>query len=319
MANLEKQVLKTIKEHNLIERGDKVLLGLSGGPDSLSLLHVLKGLEPELGFTLSALHLNHSVRADADEDAQWLEEHCAGLAVPLTVLKLDIPAIAKASGTTVEEAGRIERQKALLAAGADKVALAHNQGDQAETVLLRMLRGTGTHGLAAMEYKRADGLIRPLLDVSRADIEEYCAKQGLSPRIDSTNSSEEYTRNRVRLKLIPELESEYNPNIKECLARLAENAREDDEALAQAASEWFEKYKDSSQSLPIKELQLLQPAIFKRVIKLAFAEIGLDEDIAAVHLNSLKQAIDKNYGGKVIEFPKGYTALIEKGKLILRK
>ena len=372
MNNVTKQVAKTIKEHALIERGDVVLLGLSGGPDSLCLLHVLNGLKAEFGFELRALHLNHKVRSDADSDAEWLHNHCSQMGVPLRVVTIDIPAIARNCGLSVEEAGRIERQKALFeeagrierqnppsgevtaaqaenAAANDfaaansscdekqarvcsgaKIALAHNRDDQAETVLLRLLRGTGTHGLAAMEYKRADGLIRPLLDTSRKEIEAYCCENKLQPRIDSTNASTDYTRNKVRLELIPELEAQFNPNIKETLCRLAANAREDDAALLAAAEQWLTANAQDAASpagtpwaaaaqiaLPIKDLAALPPAIFKRVIVLAFGKIGLTQDIAAVHLNSLKQAADKNYGGKVIEFPHGYKAKIEKGFVIL--
>ena len=369
MSSITKQIADTIKEHALIGRGDAVLLGLSGGPDSLCLLHVLNSLQTEFGFELRALHLNHKVRSDADADAEWLQNHCGLLGVPLRVETVDIPALAKTNGISAEEAGRIERQKALFqearriaaeknAPGSVKVALAHSRDDQAETVLLRLLRGTGTHGLAAMEYKRADGLIRPLLDVSRKDIEAYCASGGLQPRIDSTNASADYTRNRVRLDLIPAIEAQFNPNIKETLCRLAANAREDDAALQAAAEQWLDahirpgvSYAEQTDragasplkagadpdeaafpapaaasaadtaamqiALPLKELTALRPAIFKRVIVLAFSRIGLTQDIAAVHLNSLKQAADKNYGGKVIEFPHNYKAKIEKGFAVL--
>lgn len=319
MMQLETLVLKTIKQYALIAPGDKVVLGLSGGPDSLCLLHVLKGFEAELGFTLSALHLNHGIREDSDDDAAWLQGHCVGLGVPLTVIRRDVTAIASELGTSVEEAGRIERQKALLSFGADKVALAHNRDDQAETVLMRILRGTGTHGLAAMEYRRADGVIRPLLDVSRAEIEEYCAANGLTPLRDSTNTEPIYTRNKIRLELLPEIETEYNPNIRETLARLAVNAREDDDCLNQIARDWLQKNcevtSETSRNLPIKGIKYLSSAIEKRVICMAFGQIGLTEDIAAVHLNSLKAAIEKNEGGKVIEFPSGYRAKILHGIL----
>ena len=307
----------------MISPGDRLVLGLSGGPDSLCLLHILKGLEGELGFTLSALHLNHGIRPDAADDAAWLEAHCAELGVPLTVIERDVTAIAAETGTSVEEAGRVERQKALFAFGADKVALAHNREDQAETVLMRILRGTGTHGLAAMEYVRADGLIRPLLDAGRAEIETYCREHGLQPLHDSTNAEAIYTRNRIRLELLPLLEENYNPNIRDTLVRLAANAREDDEALDRIAELWLNKnavqLTESSLNLPIKELQYLLPGIFKRVIRKAFDRIGLTEDIAAVHLNSLRAATEKNVGGKTIEFPSGYRAKLLHGMLTLTR
>lgn len=318
---LRSLVLKTIKEHDMISPGDRVVLGLSGGPDSLCLLHILKDLQEELDFSLCAMHLNHMIRPDAGDDVSWLKEHCAEIDIPLKVFECDVTKLADELGTSVEEAGRAERQRLLLSIPAERFALAHNKDDQAETVMMRILRGTGVHGLSAMEYVRDDGVIRPLLDASRAEIEAYCLEEGLEPLSDSTNSMAVYTRNKVRLELIPSIEKDFNPNIKDGLVRLADNAREDDEFISAAADEFLrgkaELLPDTSLNLPIRELQLLMPAVYKRVIRKAFAMIGLTEDIAAVHLNSLKAATDKNYGGKVIEFPSGFRAEIHSGKLRL--
>ena len=287
--DLKLKVRDTIKDNELIAQGDKVLLALSGGPDSLCLLHILHDLQGMLNFSLSALHVNHCIRgAAADADEAFLLEHCKELGVELFTERVDVPALAKESGKTEEECGRDVRYRLLKEKGFDKIAVAHNKNDQAETVLMRIVRGTGVKGLAGMEYKREDGVIRPLLDVERAEIEKYCEDNKLEPRIDSTNSETEYTRNRIRLELIPYLQK-YNPNIIDSLTRLADSARDDEKNE------------------------------FAKAVVTAFNEAGLTEDIGAVHINALYRASRKNVGGKIIEFPHGYKAVIKNGKIYIEK
>lgn len=317
--NAELQVRKTIKAHNMIAEGDLVILGLSGGPDSLCLLHILADLRRSVSFELRALHLNHMMRGDAaKEDAAFLSEECKALQVPLTVDVCNVYKKAQEEGISPEEAGRKARHSALQRqranfftfCGARKkgrvlIALAHNRDDQAETVLMRMLRGTGIHGLAGMEYVRDDGVIRPLLDTPRSEIEAYCEKKGLSPRFDSTNADTYYTRNKLRLEVLPLLEKEFNPNLKDTLARLAANAREDDELLEKLAEQ---ACADHAGSFPVRELAAMEPALAKRVIRRMFADVGLTEDIGAAHLSALLEAAHNRRTGKVIEFPHGYRA-----------
>jgi len=339
--NAEQIVKNTIQRNQLVSFGDHIVLGLSGGPDSLCLLHILTGLRKELGFSLSCVHLNHLMRAEkAEEDVRWLTKHCEELDVPLTVARCDVRALAGREGVSVEEAGRNARQQALWEraeelgkneSGNVLVALAHNRDDQAETVLMRMLRGTGVHGLASMEYKRADGLIRPLLDTPRKDVEEYCSLHGLEPRWDYTNADREFTRNRLRLDLIPFLESEYNPGLKEGLAKLAGNAREDDAFLEGLALQrmsdavFFNGGEDPQKLLrrgayaeyPLSVIADLDPAIGKRLIKLLFARLGLIEDISYAHLNSLWTAVQSRKHGTVCAFPRNYRSEISYGRLLL--
>lgn len=333
----EKQVKKTIEEHSLINKGDVLVLGLSGGPDSLCLLHILRDLEGEYGFSLRAFHLNHMIREDAEADEEFLKDHCKELGVPLECRRIDVPRLSREKGESLEEAGRKLRQSALreiceriekgLSDGqAARPVLAHNADDQAETVLLRIIRGTGVHGLGAMEYMREDGLIRPLLDTSRKDIEEYCKEKGLGFRTDSTNSSEEYLRNRVRLSVLPMLE-EINPSIKKGLVRLAANAYMDDSCLSSIASDWYishvkeEQIQDGAACpvLLIKDLRGLEDALFYRAVRAAFAEAGLTEDIEAVHIKALLKAVYANTGNKSIEFPGLYEAYLNHGKVYFRK
>ena len=327
----EERVRKTIDEHSLINKGDVLVLGLSGGPDSLCLLHVLKGLEKEYGFELRAFHLNHMIREDANADAQFVLKECERIGVPVTIYREDVKKLARKKGESLEEAGRKIRQEALRALCEEiekglpdgcsaRPVLAHNKEDQAETVMLRILRGTGIHGLAAMEYMRKDGLIRPLLDTSRKDIEEYCREKDLDYRTDSTNASEEYLRNKVRLKILPMLE-EINPSIKEGLTRLAANAAVDDGYLSELAENWYEGHAVHGKEpvLKVKDLRGLEEALYHRVVRLAFKEAGLAEDIEAVHIKALARSVNANVGNKTVEFPGGYTAYINHGEVVFRK
>ena len=414
LSNLKRTVLNTIKEHHLIEHGDYVFLGLSGGPDSLCRLHVLMELRYELGFEMSSIHVNHGIRGEAaKEDAMWVVNYCNKIGVSCTRVEANVPFYAEKLHLTEEEAGRRVRREifAYMAYGmmgenvhekhpawplrnaykgpggikaapkAVKIALAHNMDDQAETVLMRILRGTGVHGLTGIQYESplVDALqrvgwgirnpllqqnakdldisiIRPLLDVPRTEIENYCTEKQLQPRIDHTNQETEYTRNKIRLELLPMLEEKYNPNIKETLVRLAANAAEDDAALARisaASAKDAEKVLSlaafrpqepaapgnfsvnltnvprsrdprapkpllSSIALDASALRAMDPAVFKRVIVSEFDKLGLTEGISAVHLNALYSAVQKNIGGKTIEFPAGHTAELRAGTLTLK-
>lgn len=324
----ELQVRKTIEDHGLIAKGDKLVLGLSGGPDSLCLLHVLADLRKTFGFELYALHLNHLMRGErAEADAAWLSDHCKELNVTFRLVKCDVYAKAENEGICVEEAGRYARHEALAQyaeeLGGAKVVFAHNRDDQAETVLMRILRGTGVHGLAAMEYKRKDNVIRPLLDTPRTEIEAYCENRGLKPLWDCTNADLDYTRNRLRLQLLPQLAKEYNPSIKDGLARLASNAREDDDYLNSEALLMYAMMAPSKTpnvvSMSSKFLASLHPAIYQRVLRMAFAEIGLTEDIAGVHVDALRNVLESGAGGKLVEFPGGYTAKVLRGVVTLER
>ncbi|MBQ9911464.1 MAG: tRNA lysidine(34) synthetase TilS [Firmicutes bacterium] len=329
---VDEQVKKTIEEHSLINRGDVLILGLSGGPDSMCLLNVLSQLRDELGFSLKAFHLNHMIREEADSDEAFVKEYCGGIGVPVYTARADVTALAKKDGKSVEAAGREERHRILreLCMAEEKnlpdgcsarAVLAHNADDQAETVLLRLIRGTGIHGLAAMEYMRKDGLIRPLLDVPRKDIEEYCREKGLRTLTDKTNLSEEYLRNRVRLSVLPMLE-EINPSVKQGLIRLAANASMDDGYLSELAENWYRGHVKRSGEGPVlfvKDLKGLQDALFYRAVRLAFAEAGLEKDIEAVHIKALKRSVYAGIGNKTVEFPGGYAAYINHGEVVFKR
>ncbi len=224
--------------------GASMIVAFSGGPDSTTLLHSFYMLRDGLGLELQAAHLDHGLRPGASEaDAAFARHFAASLEIPLTLEKADTPAMRAELGLSIEDAARRVRYQFLsrlaVECGADCIALGHTLDDQAETVLLHALRGTGLDGLSAMKEvssRYVEGrrvtLFRPLLSVGRSEVLAYCAENNLNPRLDESNLSTEFTRNRIRLDLMPRLE-EYNPSIRAALARLAKLASLDMDFIRQ--------------------------------------------------------------------------------------
>ena len=215
MDRFEKNVLETIRREKLIPEGAALTVGFSGGADSVCLLSVLAALKGLFHLSLNAVHVNHGIRgAEADRDEEFCRVFCREREIPFTAVRVDVPAYVKETGMSVEEAARTLRYRALFqeaeTAGktaADKavrIAVAHHADDQAETVLLNLIRGTGLKGLSGMAYER-DGIIRPLLDRDREEILSYLTDHGLSFVTDSTNLENDYARNRIRNVVLPEL------------------------------------------------------------------------------------------------------------------
>jgi tRNA(Ile)-lysidine synthase len=228
---LIEMVEKTIARRYMLDKGDRVLVALSGGPDSVCLLQVLEELRPKFGLDLCVAHFNHKLRPEAGEDVKFAEKAAARKGLVFVSSSADVRAFAEEETLSIEDAARRLRYEFLLRSaktmGANKVAVGHNADDQAETILMRLIRGSGPHGLAGIPPVRRLGdatgpqIIRPLLDVWRSDIMCYVRAHKLRYREDETNKSPEYLRNRIRLQLLPRLEKEYNPQIKQRLAGAA--------------------------------------------------------------------------------------------------
>ena len=267
---MKQKILRTIKEHDLLKEEMHIVLGLSGGPDSVCLFDVLHRLSEEMKWTLHAVHVNHMFRpGDAEKDQLYVETMCENRGVDCFVVVRDCNELAERLGRTSEEAGRIARYEAfsqcaqkLLEGGVakDKIAItvAHNADDNAETLLFRIMRGTGIDGLAGIPYERytEEGfrVVRPLLDVKRSDIERYCAENNLNPCIDKTNAQNLYTRNKIRNLLIPYIEENFNENIIETVNRISKAASfgTTDSKFAKAQSSIFSAppYRSSLLSQP---------------------------------------------------------------------
>jgi tRNA(Ile)-lysidine synthase len=233
MAALGEHVKTIILREKLIEEGDLVLVGVSGGADSLSLLHLLNELRQEnfISFSLYVAHLNHGIRGDsARGDAEFVRRIAKKMLLPCTVGQVNTDIFRKRWRLSIEDAARHLRysflQQLAKRVGALRIAVGHNRDDQVETLLLNFLRGTGLDGLTGIKFKRETGegeqyIIRPFLETGRAEIEQYCRENGLQPRIDETNQDARFLRNKVRLQLLPSLEEDYNPNIRKGLSRLS--------------------------------------------------------------------------------------------------
>ena len=274
--SLPARALRTIRKHQLFPAGARVLVALSGGADSVALLHVLRALAADGAVTLAgAAHLNHLLRGD---DAEGDEQFCRGLAaawdLPLVVERVDVAGAARDRRRSVEDTARALRYAFLLRAAdrlsADAVAVGHTRDDQAETFLLRLLRGSGSRGLGGIR-PRAGRVVRPLLEISRADLRAYAAAHGLPWREDATNQDRSIPRNRIRHELLPQLET-YAPGIAATLARTAALLREDDEYLtAEAAAHGGAVVRERGERtlLDAARLTALPPALASRVALLA--------------------------------------------------
>ena len=333
MQKMKKKILKTIREHNLITEGMHIVLGLSGGPDSVCLFSVRTELAGEMNLTLHPVHINHRFRPGAaEEDQAYVEELCRSNGLSCRSFVYDCPAMAREQKLTPEEAGRKARYEAFFKVAGEihasgvpaskiAVAVAQNANDQCETILFRILRGTGTDGLSGIAYKRKGQggfhVIRPLLDITRDEIEKYCADRNLNPRIDHTNSETVYTRNRIRLELIPYLADNFNSNIVETVNRLGRIAAEDRDYICRQAATIFDKIRLQQQpdkpeaaggqpagaepagtevvSVFTAPLENLHPAIRFRVYNIALGKAGMADDVTRAHLEAVEKVrLSKN-------------------------
>lgn len=229
------KVKKIIERYNMFSPGDRVLVGVSGGPDSVCLLHILNRCRKEMALSLHVVHINHGIRKRESKREEKFVSHLAGrMGLPITVKSLDVPSYARRKKLTVEEAARNMRYSALeqLAGklNAKKIALGHTASDQVETVLMHLLRGSGPQGLSGIPPVRKLGsslIVRPLIEVNREEILSYLKKNNLTFCLDSSNRKTEYFRNKIRLKLLPLLRKNYNKNIDGALLRLSEILKEE--------------------------------------------------------------------------------------------
>lgn len=325
---MEEKVYKTIKTHNLINEKENIVLGLSGGPDSMALLYVLMEIKKKINFKIYAAHVNHGVRGkEADEDEFFVKQTCETLNIPLYIKRVDMNKYAKENRLSSEEAGRKIRydffREILDKIGGGKIAVAHNKNDQSETVLFRFIRGAGIDGLVGMKYKNGD-IIRPLLDIDRGEIEKYCFVKNIKTRIDKTNFETLYGRNKIRLELIPYIEKNLNNNIIDTLFRNAKILSYDKEFLDEYSKESYEKVLESKTDnnvvLSKKGFKKLHPAIKARVIRISVERLlGDIKDLEKKHIDDVMNLFEKGNTGKEISINKGILAQVSYEKLIIKK
>lgn len=326
MSSFVDNVLATIKKNNMIKSGDTVIIGVSGGADSLCLLHVLSTLKDELNIKLFAAHLNHQFRGiEADMDAEFVEQTCIAWDIPHIIRTFDVSAYAKEQGLSSEEAGREIRYKLFdevkESVNGNKIAVAQNLNDNVETILMRLIRGTGLEGLKGIDAVRND-IIRPLLDQDRQSIEKYCEQNNLEPRIDKTNLQPIYLRNKIRLELIPYLKQRFNPSLNEAIIRLGQVVREENNYLEQQTKELLNsigEMKDNSIAIKTESLKQLHPAMQKRLLRQAVESIANTlNGFEYKHFQGIIELFDKGTGA-AIELPKDLKAYISYENLIICK
>lgn len=276
----------------LWQPGQHLVLAVSGGPDSVAMLDLLHACAADEGLRLAVAHIHHHLRPEADEDAAFVEALAARYDVPFLLAHADVPARVAATGESVETAARAMRYAALtqIAAdlAADRIVTGHTADDQAETVLMRLLRGTGPGGLAGIPPRR-DAIIRPLLPLWREEIMAYLAARSLPYHVDTTNFSTDFTRNRIRHVLLPHLETTYAPQLRTRLQQLAAMSREDAAVLdAQAGELYTQLHRSLPDGVMLPAALDLPRALLWRLWRLALAEVrGSLLDIGYAHLAAI--------------------------------
>ncbi|HZG87569.1 tRNA lysidine(34) synthetase TilS [Paenibacillus sp.] len=299
---LARRVERLIRERALFAPGERFVAAVSGGPDSVALLHLLHALAPRFDWALAAVHVNHGLRGDeSDAEEAYVRELCERLGLPCFVRRVDVYAALAAHGNNKQAAARTLRLAALRSAAAEwggsSAALGHHADDQAETVLMRMLRGTGPGGLGGIRFTNVvDGmkLVRPLLRINKIELASYCERHGLSPRFDSSNASRDYFRNVVRLDLLPYI-MKFRSGAGESLRRIAElTADEDDllDALARERVRAEAKRGESSIRLGRDAFLAAHIALQRRMIKIILNSLYLDEDsVDFAKIERMREAI----------------------------
>ena len=330
---IEEKVLETIKKNNLIEKNDRIVLGVSGGPDSITMLYILNKLSKTLNFEIFVAHINHGIRKEAIDDEKYVEEWCKKLGVNFFVLHSKVEEIAKIQKLGVEEAGRKVRydffNEILKKVDANKIAIAHNKNDNCETIIMNIMRGSGSKGLCGIDSKQGN-IIRPLIEVSREEIEEFCEKEKLDPKIDKTNFENEYTRNKIRNQVIPYIKKEFNPNIVNSLERLSEIMREQEEYISEEAKKQYKnilineiKFDENDYNiiiLDLKKFNDLPKVIEKKIILETIQKLfGTIKKIEKIHLEDIIKLCNNNIGNKYLTPNKNLKIVIKNKQIHINK
>lgn len=325
---LEK-VEETIKKFNMLKHNDRVVVAVSGGPDSVALVYLLNRLKKEWRLYLHIAHLNHMLRKDeADRDSLFVSNLAQKLGLALTSEQIKVKDFAKKMKLSVEEAARKVRYDFFLKVArknyASKIALGHNNDDQAETVLMRFLRGSGISGLRGIPAKRRleDCLIiRPLIEIRRKQILRFLSLKNIPYRSDSSNLKSLYFRNRIRNKLIPYLEKSFNPNIKEILANLAENISEDFDFLEKSGQSKFKAVRANVSNREVtinsKKFSALHKALQKLVARSAIKEVKGDvRRIDFRHWKELEDLLGERPQNSIVDLPGGVSVIKKTENLV---
>ena len=330
MDNLGKKVFETIQKYNLIQRGDRIVVAVSGGPDSICLLDILNKiknkncqLNPE-PMAIFVAHVNHMIRKEACEDEAFVRDYCEKNGIEFFSKSIDVEKFANNNKMGTEEAGRFVRyeffDEVAKKVGANKIAIAHNKNDSAETIIMNILRGTGVSGLKGIEPIKNNKYIRPLINCKREEIENYCEKNNLNPRIDKTNFENVYTRNKVRNIVIPYIKKEFNSNIVETITRLSELVKEDDDFIQNIVKE---KYNDLCLGeeekeiiLNLKKFNLEEKVIKSKILLYTITRLmGNTQGVYKIHIEDIIKLCENNVGNKFLTPNKNIKILVKNHKI----
>lgn len=324
---MKNKILETIKKYNMIENGEKVVLAVSGGPDSICMLDILKDIKNDekidMNFEIVVAHVNHMIRKEAEEDEKYVKKYCGENQIEFYSKSIDVQKMANNNKIGLEEAGRKARydffDEILERTNAQKIAIAHNKNDKVETVLMHILRGSGINGLKGIEPKRGR-YIRPLIECERNEIEEYCNEKNLQPRIDKTNFENEYTRNKVRNLLIPYIQKEFNPNLIQTIDRLSNLVAEEEDYMDKQVQKIYEEILISENEkeiqLDLKMFNLQEKVIKSRVILYTITRLfGNSKGLEKIHIEDIIKLCSNNIGNKYLTPNKKIKILIKNHKI----
>ena len=330
---MEKKVLKIIEKYDLINKNDKLILGVSGGPDSICMLDILDKIKKDkiLDFEIIVAHVNHLIREEAKDDENYVKEFCRKRDIKFYSKSIDILKIGNIRKVGTEEAGRDERYKyfnqLMKETNSNKIAIAHNKNDNIETIIMHILRGSGISGLKGIEPKN-NKYIRPLIECTREEIEKYCEINNLKPRIDKTNFENIYTRNKIRNIVLPYIKKEFNPNIIETIDRLSKLVKEEDEYIKKQVEKIYteimveEKIENENLKRPkeiildLKKFNSQEKVIKSRIILYTITRIfGNSKGIEQIHVEDIIKLCSNNIGNKYLTPNKNIKILVKSGQI----
>ena len=315
---------------DLIKDGDKIVLGVSGGPDSMCMLDMMRELKEEknIDFKIYVAHINHMIRKEAIDDEKYVQDYCKKYNIEFYVKRADVQKIANDKKIGTEEAGRKVRyaffEEVLQKTGSNKIAIAHNKNDKIETIIMHLLRGSGLSGLKGIDAIRDNKYIRPLLECEREEIEQYCEKKNLHPRIDKTNFENEYTRNKIRNIVIPYIKKEFNPNIIQTLSRLSEVAKDESNYVELQTQKTYNKLliekTDKQIVLNLKKFNQEENVIQKRLVLKSIKDLnGSTDRIEKIHIEDIVKLCNNNVGNKYLTPNKNLKVLVKDKKIFFIK
>lgn len=324
---MKSKVLKTIKKYNLIENGDKIILAVSGGPDSISMLDILNNIKNDknidINFEIIVAHVNHMIRKEASEDEEYVRKFCEKREIEFYSKSIDVQKMANNNKIGTEEAGRKARyeffDEILKKTNSNKIAIAHNRNDSVETVIMHILRGSGISGLKGIEPRR-ERYIRPLIECERKEIEEYCYENNLKPKIDKSNFENIYTRNKIRNVVIPYIKNEFNENIVKTISRLSELVSEEEDYMDKQIKKIYKDIliteEKSEIQLDLRKFNNQEKVIKSRLILYTITRIfGSSEGIEKVHVEDIIKLCSNNVGNKFLTPNKNIKILVKNHKI----